>query len=191
MHFSKIFAGIAMTSGVLAALSGRQIADGIKTITQKSAALQAPAQSITVLNAPLIVIGQGPLPGIIAGFTDITSTGNTLVSQISGSGPIQKKGEKVHARDLAARGPDADAVFTAFREVCLDPVLLCSPSTIALLRFSIPNFMLLTTLPLHSLLQSTKPYSISSSAKPVFSGPSLSSVSLLLPLSAGLKVLLT
>jgi hypothetical protein len=31
-------------------------------ITQKSQALQAPAQSITVINGPLIIIGQGPFP---------------------------------------------------------------------------------------------------------------------------------
>ncbi|KAI1370009.1 hypothetical protein F5Y08DRAFT_325120 [Xylaria arbuscula] len=116
MHFSKIFAGIAMASGAMAALSGQQIADGIKTITQKSQALQPTAQSITVLNAGLIVIGQGPFPPLITGFNDIVSTGNTLISQLAGSGPIQKRGEKEHARDLAARGPDADAVFTAFRE---------------------------------------------------------------------------
>ncbi|KAI0515031.1 hypothetical protein F5B22DRAFT_656519 [Xylaria bambusicola] len=116
MHFSKFFAGIAMASGALAALSPQQIADGIKLITAKSQALQAPAQSITLLNAPLITVGQGPFPKIIAGFTDITSTGNTLIAQLAGTGPIQKRGEKEHPRDLVARGPDADLVFGAFRE---------------------------------------------------------------------------
>lgn len=50
------------------------------------------------------------LQQIISGFTDIVSTGNTLLSQLSGTGPIQK-------RALEARGPDADLVFQAFREL--------------------------------------------------------------------------
>ncbi|KAI0421618.1 hypothetical protein F5X98DRAFT_370746 [Xylaria grammica] len=116
MHFSKIFAGLAMASSAMAALSPQQIADGIKSITAKSQALQAPAQSITVLNAPLIVIGQGPFPVLITGFQDIVSTGNTLISQLAGTGPINKRDEKEHARDLSPRGPDADLVFAAFRE---------------------------------------------------------------------------
>ncbi|KAI0541940.1 hypothetical protein GGR58DRAFT_454516 [Xylaria digitata] len=116
MHFSKIFAGLALASSSMASLSPQQIADGIKSITTKSQALQAPAQSITILNAPLIVIGQGPFPALIAGFQDIVSTGNTLIAQLSGTGPITKRDEKEHARDLSPRGPDADLVFGAFRE---------------------------------------------------------------------------
>ncbi|KAF2971020.1 hypothetical protein GQX73_g2597 [Xylaria multiplex] len=116
MHFSKIFAGLALTSSSMAALSPQQIADGIKSITAKSQALQAPAQSITILNAPLIAIGQGPFPALIAGFQDIVGTGNTLLAQLSGTSPINKRDEKEHARDLSPRGPDADLVFGAFRE---------------------------------------------------------------------------
>ncbi|KAI0973244.1 hypothetical protein F4678DRAFT_477696 [Xylaria arbuscula] len=116
MRFSNIFAGISMASTAMGALSPQQIADGITLITQKSQALQAPAQSITVLNAPLITIDQGPFPTLIAGFTDIVSTANTLIAQLPGTNPIQKRGEPQHARDLIARGPDADLVFGAFRE---------------------------------------------------------------------------
>ncbi|KAI1304051.1 hypothetical protein F5Y03DRAFT_182316 [Xylaria venustula] len=116
MHFSKFFAGITMASAAMGALTPQQIADGINLITQKSQALQAPAQSITVLNAPLIAIGQGPFPTIIAGFNDIVSTANTLIAQLPGTDPIQKRGEPQHARDLVARGPDADLVFGAFRQ---------------------------------------------------------------------------
>lgn len=50
------------------------------------------------------------LQQIIYGFNDIVSTGNTLISQLEGTGPIQK-------RALEARGPDADLVFAAFREL--------------------------------------------------------------------------
>jgi hypothetical protein len=34
----------------------------IRVLTQKSQALQAPAQSISIVNGPLIVIGLGPFP---------------------------------------------------------------------------------------------------------------------------------
>ncbi|KAI1436215.1 UVI-1 [Xylaria sp. CBS 124048] len=106
-----------MAASAMAAATPQQIADGIKSITQKSQALQAPAQSISILNAPLIVIGQGPFPVLIAGFTDIVSTATALSSQI-GPVPAQKEAptEKVHARDISPRGPADDLVFGAFRE---------------------------------------------------------------------------
>ncbi len=47
---------------VLAALTPSQIADGLSRLTQQAQDLQGPAQSITIVNAPLIVIGQGPFP---------------------------------------------------------------------------------------------------------------------------------
>ncbi|KAI0469018.1 hypothetical protein F4859DRAFT_488248 [Xylaria cf. heliscus] len=116
MLFSKIFAGIALASTAMAAATPQQIADGIKSITEKSQALQTPAQSISILNAPLIAIGQGPLPEIISGFSDIVSTANALIALFPNTAPIEKRGEQVHARDLSPRGPDADLVFGAFRE---------------------------------------------------------------------------
>ncbi|KAI1809218.1 hypothetical protein GGS20DRAFT_333751 [Poronia punctata] len=123
MRFSSIFAPLAMVSAAMAAATPQQIADGIKQITSLSRELQGPAQSISILNAPLIVIGQGPFPKLIAGFTEIVTVGNTLASQLEGTGPIQKRGQE-HPRDfspeeataLVARGPDADLIFTAFRE---------------------------------------------------------------------------
>ncbi|KAI0407190.1 hypothetical protein F4802DRAFT_595416 [Xylaria palmicola] len=116
MLFSKIFTGVAMAATAMAAATPQQIADGIKSITQKSQALQAPAQSITILNAPLIIIGQGPFPQLITGFTDIVSTAAALAAQLPGTEPVQRRGEKEHARDLSPRGPDADLIFNAFRE---------------------------------------------------------------------------
>ncbi|KAK5626919.1 hypothetical protein RRF57_002634 [Xylaria bambusicola] len=75
MLFSKIFAaGALMASTAMAALSPAQIADGLKRITDQSRELQAPAQSITIVNAPLIIIGQGPFPQLIRGFTGIVTT---------------------------------------------------------------------------------------------------------------------
>ncbi|KAI0867833.1 hypothetical protein GGS24DRAFT_484264 [Hypoxylon argillaceum] len=116
MLFSKIFTGIAMATTAMAVATPQQIADSIKSITDKSQALQAPAQSITILNAPLIIVGQGPFPQIIAGFTDIVSTATVLVNQLAGTPPIQKRDVKEHARDLSTRGADADLVFNAFRD---------------------------------------------------------------------------
>ncbi|KAI2633414.1 hypothetical protein GGS21DRAFT_134270 [Xylaria nigripes] len=114
MRFSTIFTGLTMAASAMAAATPQQIADGIKSITQKSLALETPAQSITIVNAPLIVIGQGPFPTIIAGFTDIVSTASMLASQLGAA--KRSVPEKVHARDLMKRDADADLVFDAFRE---------------------------------------------------------------------------
>ncbi len=59
---SLIVGAALLVAPVIAAATPQQIADGIKLITEKSKALQAPAQSITIVNAPLIAIGQGPFP---------------------------------------------------------------------------------------------------------------------------------
>ncbi|KAI2636712.1 hypothetical protein GGS21DRAFT_44144 [Xylaria nigripes] len=116
MRFSSIFTGLMMAVSAMAEATPQQIADGIDTITQKSQALQAPAQSITILNAPLIVVGQGPFPVLIAGFQDIVSTANALLSLI-GNEPSAKlaPSDRVHARDLKPRDADADLVFDSFR----------------------------------------------------------------------------
>jgi hypothetical protein len=53
---------LAMTAPIMAQTTPAQVVSNIKMITQKSQALQAPAQSITVINGPLIIIGQGPFP---------------------------------------------------------------------------------------------------------------------------------
>ncbi|KAK6362670.1 hypothetical protein TWF730_000125 [Orbilia blumenaviensis] len=105
MHFFKkaVTCAIALLAvPSLAAVTPAQIADGLKMLTEKSKALEAPAQSITIVNAPLIVIGQGPFPTIIAGFSDMVSTGNALISQFEGIEPI--------------RGTDEDLVYNAFHE---------------------------------------------------------------------------
>ncbi|USP77998.1 hypothetical protein yc1106_05272 [Curvularia clavata] len=73
-------------------------------VSLASQALQAPAQSITLLNAPLVLIGQGPYSQIISGFTDIISTATTALVQMQGMLPV-------------AAGADSDAIFDAFREI--------------------------------------------------------------------------
>jgi hypothetical protein len=59
---SLITAAALIAAPVMAALSPQQINEGLGRLTQKVQDLQEPASSITIVNAPLIVIGQGPFP---------------------------------------------------------------------------------------------------------------------------------
>ncbi|EOA91472.1 hypothetical protein ACJQWK_03078 [Exserohilum turcicum] len=104
VSFRNFFtATLALASPISAALTAVQITGNIKTLTSKSMAIQAPAQSITIVNGPLIVVGLGPFPTIIAGFTDIISTTSVAISQMQESTPI-------------AAGADSDMIYEAFRE---------------------------------------------------------------------------
>ncbi|KAK4246900.1 hypothetical protein C7999DRAFT_15014 [Corynascus novoguineensis] len=109
---SLVASAALMAAPVLAALTPQQITDGIKLMAQKTYALHKPAQSITTAN-PLVIIGGGPFPTIIAGFIDIASTGRGLIAQFPNTDPIQKR--NVPSR-ITRRGPDADLVFESFRE---------------------------------------------------------------------------
>jgi hypothetical protein len=104
VSFRKIVLVAACAGSALAALSPNQMVSNIRMLTQKSQALQAPAQAITIINGPLIIIGQGPFPQIITGFTDIVSTATVAISQMQGSAPVPA-------------GADADNIFEAFRKV--------------------------------------------------------------------------
>lgn len=53
---------ISAAAPLVLALTAQEIVGNINELTTLSQALQAPAQSITVLNGPLILIGQGPFP---------------------------------------------------------------------------------------------------------------------------------
>lgn len=106
--FGKIFtSAMALAVPVLAQITPAQVVSNINMITQKSQALQAPAQSITIINGPLIIVGQGPFPEIIRGFVDIVSTATTAISQMQGMEPVPA-------------GQPSDAIFNAFREVSSD-----------------------------------------------------------------------
>ncbi|KAK6357679.1 hypothetical protein TWF718_001987 [Orbilia javanica] len=72
----------------IAALTPAQMVGNIQMLTQKSMALQTPAKSITILNGPLIVVGLGPFPQIIAGFTEIVTITTTAIAQMQGSAVI-------------------------------------------------------------------------------------------------------
>jgi hypothetical protein len=102
--FKFAIAALAVCSDVVhAALTPAQMVDNIKMLTSKSQALQAPAQSINVINGPLIIIGQGPFPEIIRGFVEIVTIATTASGQMDGSAPVPA-------------GANADLIFDAFRE---------------------------------------------------------------------------
>jgi len=139
-----------------AAVTPAQAVSNIRTLTTKSQALQAPAQSINIVNGPLIVVGLGPFPvrleksrhhfpylmltnkqPIIAGFADIVTTVTAVIAQMQGTPRV-------------TNAADATAIANAFREVrCTSPSLLFAN--------------------IFSLFVSTKSYLISSSVKPVSS----------------------
>jgi len=103
VSFRSVVAAIALTVPVMAQTTPAQVVDNIRMLTQKSQALQAPAQSINIINGPLILIGQGPFPQIIVGFTDIVTTTTTALAQMNGMAPVPA-------------GAQSDAIFDAFRE---------------------------------------------------------------------------
>jgi hypothetical protein len=63
--------------------SADDIINGINSITNQLKNLQTPANQITILSAPLLLIGQGPFPQIIAGLSSVISTvtGQTIFLQ--------------------------------------------------------------------------------------------------------------
>jgi len=99
-----ITAALALAAPIAAQTTPAQVVENIQTLSQKSQALQAPAQSITILNGPLIVVGLGPFPQIITGFTDIVTTVTVALGQMRGMPPVPA-------------GEQSDAIFDAFREV--------------------------------------------------------------------------
>ena len=59
---SLVVGAAVIVAPVLAALAPSQIADGLNALSKQAQDLQPVAQSITLINAPLIIIGQGPFP---------------------------------------------------------------------------------------------------------------------------------
>lgn len=62
-----------------------QQSSDLQTLVAKTNALQVPANSISIINGPLIIIGQGPYPTIIAGLSDIISVATSQLSANQGS----------------------------------------------------------------------------------------------------------
>jgi hypothetical protein len=105
VSFRNLFtAVVALSAPIAAQVTPAQVVSNIQMLTSKSQALQGPAQSISIINGPLIVIGLGPFPQIITGFTDIVTTATTAIAQMQGMAPVPA-------------GQQSDAIFDAFREV--------------------------------------------------------------------------
>ncbi|KAH8724418.1 UVI-1 [Phaeosphaeriaceae sp. PMI808] len=103
VSFRTIFTAALALTPIAAQITPSQVVDNIKVLTAKSQQIQAPALSISIINGPLLIIGQGPFPVIIAGFADIVTTATVAITQMQGMSPV-------------ASGPPSDAIFDAFRE---------------------------------------------------------------------------
>lgn len=65
MRFNLTHAVTALSlfsATVTAIVTPAQVVQNIQTLTEKSRNLQAPAQSINIINGPLLVVGLGPFP---------------------------------------------------------------------------------------------------------------------------------
>jgi len=98
---SLVIAAFAIPA--LAVTSPKDVSNNINSLTMKSQSLIEPAQSLTILNGPLVVAGQGPLPKIILGFGDIITTATGAFAQMQGMPKV-------------APGADSDLIFDSFRE---------------------------------------------------------------------------
>jgi hypothetical protein len=59
------------------------IINGINALTSLLQKLQAPANSITIINGPLVVVGLGPIPQIVAGISQVISTAQAQTAYLS------------------------------------------------------------------------------------------------------------
>eukprot|EP00898_Chlorokybus_atmophyticus_P008629 jgi/Chlat1/8768/Chrsp90S09245 len=65
--------------------SASSLAASIKTLTAQSRAIRSIAETITTINGPLIILGQGPFPEIISRFVTITTTGVNVAVTLVGA----------------------------------------------------------------------------------------------------------
>lgn len=81
-----------------------QVVSYLQELSRKLQAIQEPAQTISLINGPLIVVGQGPIPQVITGLSDLVSKANTAISHMENMPPI-------------TAGTPSDEVFDAFSSV--------------------------------------------------------------------------
>eukprot|EP00243_Klebsormidium_subtile_P002994 TRINITY_DN16129_c0_g1_i1.p1 TRINITY_DN16129_c0_g1~~TRINITY_DN16129_c0_g1_i1.p1 ORF type:complete len:197 (-),score=53.42 TRINITY_DN16129_c0_g1_i1:269-859(-) len=103
LRLLAVSALLLLCAPTTSAATPAQLVDFVRRATQQGQALQAPAQSISIINGPLIVIGQGPFPQIIRGFTEMITEMTTSIAYAQGSEPFS--------------GSDATAVADAVREM--------------------------------------------------------------------------
>ncbi|CAE7220468.1 hypothetical protein PTTW11_11315 [Pyrenophora teres f. teres] len=102
--FRNIFtAALALATPITAAITPAEVVVNIQSITSVSLKLQVPAQKISIVNGPLILIGQGPFPELIVGFADIVSKATLAIAGMQGMPTVPA-------------GQATDDVFNAFRE---------------------------------------------------------------------------
>ena len=112
-----VIAALAVTSVAVAAVTPQEAADGLRLLTQKAQDLQAPGQSITIVNTPLVVIGQGPFPVSVIVGTDSHSWRAANKAQVIITG-IADQTKTAHALNFGEITPAGDElVFNAYREV--------------------------------------------------------------------------
>jgi hypothetical protein len=61
------------------------IISGINSITSQLQSLQAPANSLNIINGTLIIVGQGPWPQILAGTASVVATAQAQASFFLGA----------------------------------------------------------------------------------------------------------
>jgi len=88
MYFSKIVAAFAPIAAAVATLTAPQVVDNINIITGKSQALQSPANQINILSGPLFLVGLGPFPTLVLGFSDIVTTVSADITAMAGTPPF-------------------------------------------------------------------------------------------------------
>jgi len=96
MHFTRVFGAIAATllTSVSAGMTASQIVSNINIITGQSQTLQTPANSINLLSGPLFLIGQGPFPQIVVGFSQIVQTVTNDISAMSQTQPFSLESDE-------------------------------------------------------------------------------------------------
>lgn len=69
-------------------MTAPEVVANINIITGQSQALQTPANQINLLSGPLFLIGLGPFPQIVVGFTQIVNTVSSDISAMQGTQPF-------------------------------------------------------------------------------------------------------
>ncbi|KAH6617189.1 hypothetical protein F5144DRAFT_660081 [Chaetomium tenue] len=117
MRFSILTALAALGSVAVAQMKATVVVENIQVLTVKSQKLIQPAKELTLVNALLLIIGQGPWPKVILGLGDIVATATLDVSAMS-AGP-KAKYIGVEATAIA----DAFRLFVKTHQTLLDALI--------------------------------------------------------------------
>ena len=104
VSFKLLTSALALATPIIAQSTPAQIVTQINDLTSKTTALQPQAETVSLINGPLIIIGEGPLPKIIRGYVDIVQTGQQDTQSLTNTPTIPA-------------GADADAINQAWTRV--------------------------------------------------------------------------